>query len=488
LDARASDSLALKRVDVEYGEREPGQGFYVFRHNPDVRFPILADIRGGLGDGLSLAHADPAGSQGRDVKQVMSVGVADKFRRLVAHAAELKQCSTVTLEVILAEHVLLFEPRFKALGAEVFDALQLGQLDPDFLVHIWPVFPQTGQRLVRDLEVTVVELGKDFLVLGVGDASDAAVGRAHCDSVLYEMLTGKRAFEGHSSAELLVAVMRDDPRPLSAIRRDIPAEIRSIVARCLKKDPGARYPSGTELASELKTSRELLFPESVAALTAVRIAHEVRCARVLVPILVIALLLGAGVFWLLKRSRDANWAHEIAIPQIMQLADQENLPGAYALAVKAEKSIPDDPALAKLWPSISYQFSVESKPPGADVYRKSYVEPNAPWEFVGKTPFKNVRVPRGTLLWKFEKSGFGPIYRTTLSLIPRYSVPPGEPVESSVTLDEVDKIPSGMGACRTGKVFQDALHTRLRRYAGVAAQRLLDRSVRSYQQAVQDVR
>ena len=54
----------------------------------------------------------------------------------------------------------------------------------DFLEHVGPVFPQTGQRLVRDLEVTVVELGKDFLVLGVGDTSDAAVGRAHCEKLV----------------------------------------------------------------------------------------------------------------------------------------------------------------------------------------------------------------------------------------------------------------------------------------------------------------
>jgi eukaryotic-like serine/threonine-protein kinase len=287
-----------------------------------------------------------------------------------------------------------------------------------------------------------------------GNPTDARSDVFSFGSVLYEMLTGRRAFEGHSSAALLVAVMRDDPRPLSAIRHDIPSEIRSIVARCLKKDPATRYPSGVELASELKTSRELLFPESGAALTPARIAHEVRRARVLVPILLIALLVGAGVFWLLKRSRDATWAHEIAIPQIMQLADQGNLPEAYALAVKAEKSIPDDPALAKLWPSISYQLFVETKPPGADVYCKSYVEPNAQWEFVGKTPFKNVRVPRGTLLWKFEKPGFGPVYRTTLSLIPRYSIPPGEPVVSSVTLDEADKIPSGMVRVEPAKYFK----------------------------------
>lgn len=287
-----------------------------------------------------------------------------------------------------------------------------------------------------------------------GKPTDARSDVFSFGSVLYEMLTGKRAFEGNSSAELLAAVLRDDPRPLSAVRRDIPLRVRNIVDRCLKKDPGARYPSAEELAAELKASRELLFPESGAALTPARIAHEVRRARVLVPILLIALLAVAGVFLLVKHSRDARWAREIAIPQITQLADGGSLPAAYALAVKAQRSIPDDPALAKLWPSISYQLSLETKPPGADVYCKSYVEPNAPWEFVGKTPFKNVRVARGTLLWKFEKPGFGPVYHTTLALVPRISVPPGEALENSVTLDEVDKIPSGMVRVETAKYFK----------------------------------
>ena len=44
-------------------------------------------------------------------------------------------------------------------------------------------------------------------------------------SVLYEMLSGKRAFEGRSQATLLSAVMRDDPRPLTEQRQDIPLEL-----------------------------------------------------------------------------------------------------------------------------------------------------------------------------------------------------------------------------------------------------------------------
>jgi len=293
-----------------------------------------------------------------------------------------------------------------------------------------------------------------------GKATDSRSDVFSFGSVLYEMLTGKRAFEGQSNAALLAAVMRDEPQPVSAIRRDIPSEIRNIVARCLKKNPAERYASGAEVMTALKSAREVLFPESGSTLTPGRIAHEVRRPRVLVPLLLIALLIAAGVFWLAKRSRDARWARQVALPQITSLSESSGswglgkLPEAYALAVQAEKAIPGDPALASLWPAISYRLSVETTPPGADLYYKNYVEPNAPWNLVGRTPIRNVRVPRGTLIWKFEKSGFGTVYRTTLALIPRVLVPPGEGGEASVTLDALDKIPPGMVRVEPAKYFK----------------------------------
>ena len=273
-------------------------------------------------------------------------------------------------------------------------------------------------------------------------------------SVLYEMLTARRPFLGESSAALLSAIMRDDPKPLSEVRRDVPPEVRRIVTRCLKKEPAARYASGAELAQELRNCRELLFPESGAMLSPARIVREVQRPRVLVPLLLTVILLGTGAARLVRRYRDARWAREVALPEISQLSDQGKLGDAYALAVRAEKSISRDSALAKLWPSISYQFSLETTPPGVDVYRRDYVNADAPWESVGKTPLKNVRQPRGMFVWKFEKPGFGTVLRTTLALIPRYSVPPGEAVEGSVTLDQVATIPAGMVRVSPAKYFK----------------------------------
>ena len=293
-----------------------------------------------------------------------------------------------------------------------------------------------------------------------GKATDARSDVFSFGSVLYEMLTGKRAFEGQSNAALLAAVIRDDPKPVSAVRRDLPSEIRNIVARCLRKNPDERYASGAEVAGSLRSAREVLFPESGSAITPARLAYEVRRTRVLVPLVILALAVAGGVFWLVQRSREARWAREVALPQIAALAEsgsgwnQGKLPDAYALAVRADKAIPGDPALAKLWPAISYSVSVGSAPPGAELYYRDYVETNAPWEHVGTTPLKNVRVPRGTLIWKFEKPGFGTVYRTTLALIPRVGVLPGEAVESSVTLDPVDKTPAGMVRVEPAKYFK----------------------------------
>jgi len=65
-------------------------------------------------------------------------------------------------------------------------------------------------------------------------------------AVLYEILSGRRAFGGSSFANVLSAVIRDDPRPL-----DAPAAMERIVMRCLRKKPADRYQSIAEVKAEL---------------------------------------------------------------------------------------------------------------------------------------------------------------------------------------------------------------------------------------------
>jgi predicted Ser/Thr protein kinase len=65
-------------------------------------------------------------------------------------------------------------------------------------------------------------------------------------AVLYEMLSGRRAFQGGSPASVMSAVLRDDPAPLQ-----VPTEIERIVFKCLAKEPSDRYGSMAEIAALL---------------------------------------------------------------------------------------------------------------------------------------------------------------------------------------------------------------------------------------------
>jgi serine/threonine protein kinase len=80
-------------------------------------------------------------------------------------------------------------------------------------------------------------------------------------SVLYEMLTGKRAFEGRSGISTLSAILRDDVKPINQAAPDVPPLLEQIVLRCLYKDPAARWQSMKEIEGALLTLQRQLDPE-----------------------------------------------------------------------------------------------------------------------------------------------------------------------------------------------------------------------------------
>ena len=80
-------------------------------------------------------------------------------------------------------------------------------------------------------------------------------------AVLYELLTGRRAFTGDSTAQILSAVLRDDPDPIEA-----PMALRRIVTRCLAKDPEHRFQTMADVKQALQHLRA---PANVTASLAV---------------------------------------------------------------------------------------------------------------------------------------------------------------------------------------------------------------------------
>ena len=73
--------------------------------------------------------------------------------------------------------------------------------------------------------------------------------------ILYEMASGRRPFEGASSAELASTILRDTPRPLTEIRADIGNDLCRLIQRCLEKNAQDRFSSARDVRNGLQALR-----------------------------------------------------------------------------------------------------------------------------------------------------------------------------------------------------------------------------------------
>jgi serine/threonine protein kinase/Tol biopolymer transport system component len=71
-------------------------------------------------------------------------------------------------------------------------------------------------------------------------------------AVLYEMVTGRRAFEGKSQLSVASAILEKDPPPISSVKPVTPPALERVITKCLAKLPDDRWQSSGDLASELK--------------------------------------------------------------------------------------------------------------------------------------------------------------------------------------------------------------------------------------------
>ena len=79
-------------------------------------------------------------------------------------------------------------------------------------------------------------------------------------SILYEMLSGKRAFHGDSPADTMSAILKEDPPELSETERNIPPALQRIVNHCLEKNPSQRFQSAGDVAFNLESLTEISSP------------------------------------------------------------------------------------------------------------------------------------------------------------------------------------------------------------------------------------
>jgi len=101
--------------------------------------------------------------------------------------------------------------------------------------------------------------------------------------VLHEMATGRRPFEGTSSAELVSAILRDTPPSVTDARPDLPSDLARIIRRCLEKDPSHRVQTARDVSNEFRDLARQTSQRWAAATTSTSSSHAVPAADSGIP-------------------------------------------------------------------------------------------------------------------------------------------------------------------------------------------------------------
>jgi formylglycine-generating enzyme required for sulfatase activity/cephalosporin-C deacetylase-like acetyl esterase len=222
--------------------------------------------------------------------------------------------------------------------------------------------------------------------------------------VLYEMLTGRRAFAGQTTSDVLESVLKAEPE-WEAIPAEVGPVLRGLTEKCLQKDPGERYQSAAGLCQDLLEYQATVTAPTPKALNVKAMWQSLRKPRVGVACVIIFAVLCVTAFWLINQSAKVRSARK-ALPEIERFIEQHRYLAAFSLARQVEKYIPKDPTLIKLWPRICRDFSLVTAPAGADIFFKEYSAIDGQWEYLGRSPLENIRFPHGVFRWKIQKEGF----------------------------------------------------------------------------------
>ncbi len=141
-----------------------------------------------------------------------------------------------------------------------------------------------------------------------GEATDPRTDLFAFGAVLYEMLSGVRAFRRDTAAETMTAVLKDDPPELSDPVRLVSPALERIVRRCLEKDPEQRFQSARDLSFALS---------ALSGTESSTMARAAAVSRRTPPLLWLAIVLGLAAVVVSVVVRDAasgaNGSHAVQL-------------------------------------------------------------------------------------------------------------------------------------------------------------------------------
>ncbi|HCO97056.1 MAG TPA: hypothetical protein DIU00_24470 [Phycisphaerales bacterium] len=198
----------------------------------------------------------------------------------------------------------------------------------------------------------------------------------------------------------------------NTLHKLVKGDLDWIVMKCLEKERTRRYETAHELAGDIERHlrNEPILAGSPSLIYRAqkfwkRHQSQITIAAVM-TVLVGGLIITAWMYLRSVNARRIQWAEGEALPQIINLIEQQDYSAAFSLAKKAKVHIPNDPTLNELWSRICKDYSITTTPAGASIFYRDYSASDAPWEYLGQSPLKNITLPQGIYRWKVEKEEF----------------------------------------------------------------------------------
>ncbi|MBW3671198.1 MAG: protein kinase [Acidobacteria bacterium] len=156
-----------------------------------------------------------------------------------------------------------------------------------------------------------------------GTSADARTDIFAFGAVLYEMATGRRAFQGESKTSLIASIVSHQPEPVSSVAPMSPPALDHVVRKCLEKDPDDRWQSAHDIASELQWISEAGSEAGLAAPLAFRRKHRERLAWLLAAAAILVLI-ASNLYWYRNAAEEPRPIHLSFPSQTAQYADVGN--------------------------------------------------------------------------------------------------------------------------------------------------------------------
>lgn len=153
-------------------------------------------------------------------------------------------------------------------------------------------------------------------------------------AVLYEMVTGMRAFEGKSQLSVASSILEKEPSPITAVKPMTPRSLDHVIRKCLAKLPDDRWQSACDLASELKWIGESSTHAAAGAVARPGIANQLKEKLAwLVAGALLAILAVAAIWWWNPKPTDRTLYFHEPFPSAAQ--DIAIAPNGHTLALVA---------------------------------------------------------------------------------------------------------------------------------------------------------